>query len=73
MNTDTSDLYLPSDQYRMAKNLRFTASDGSNQGELHLIEGNKLQTLTDYNANPVEFGEILAATSIGEYGIILSK
>lgn len=73
MNTDTSDLYLPSDQYRMAKNLRFTASGGSNQGELHLIEGNKLKKLTDYDGNEVEFGEILATTSVAEYGIIVSK
>ncbi len=73
MNTDTSDLYIPSNQYRMAKNLRLTSSGGSNQGELHLIEGNKLQTLTDYNANPVEFEEILATTSVAEYGVIVSK
>ena len=73
MNTDTSDLYLPSDQYRMAKNLRFTASGGSNQGELHLIEGNKLKQLTDYNGNVVEFGEILATTNVAQYGVIIDK
>ena len=73
MNTDTSDLYLPSDQYRMAKNLKFTASGGSNQGELHLIEGNKLKKLTDYDGNEVKFGEILATTNVAEYGIIVSK
>jgi hypothetical protein len=39
MNTDTSDAYLEDGSYRMAVNLRYTTSVGSNSGELHMIEG----------------------------------
>ena len=39
MNTDTSDAYISSDQYRYAENLRFTMNNESTTGELHTIEG----------------------------------
>ena len=39
MNTDTSDAYLEDGTYRMAVNLRYTTTVGSNSGELHMIEG----------------------------------
>ena len=39
MNTDTSDMYLSSDQYRYAENVRVVTNEDSNSGELHLIEG----------------------------------
>jgi len=37
MNTDTSDALLPSNQYRYAKNLRFTSHDTNNSGELQPV------------------------------------
>ena len=39
MNTDTSDAYMPADQYRYAENLRVTSDENGYAGELHLIEG----------------------------------
>lgn len=41
MNTDTSDAYMPTDQYRYAENLRVTSDNNGVFGELHLIEGTK--------------------------------
>lgn len=41
MNTDTSDAYMPADQYRYAENLRVTSDNNGTTGELHLIEGTK--------------------------------
>lgn len=39
MNTDTADMYLGQDQYRMAKNVRVITNANGNQGELHSVEG----------------------------------
>ena len=64
MNTDVADNMMPSDQYRLAKNLRVITSDGSN-GELRLIEGGKDIT---------QFGDtILATTQIRDYGLLITE
>lgn len=63
MNTDTSDAYISSDQYREAVNLRFLMNNDSTTGELHTIEGWKDLGLDFYN--------VLATTSIRNYGIII--
>ena len=70
MNTDTSDALLSNDQYRFAKNLRLTTNGDSNSGELHMIEGN----IESGCINNIE-GDytIIAATSIRNYGIIITK
>jgi hypothetical protein len=39
MNTDTSDSMMPSDQYRIAYNLRLITNNSENNGELSTIEG----------------------------------
>ena len=39
MNTDSSDSYLKSNEYRIAKNLRCITNTGENTGELHTIDG----------------------------------
>lgn len=46
MNTDASDAYIPSEQYRYAENLRVTSDENCTAGELHLIEGTKKTTPT---------------------------
>lgn len=64
MNTDVADNMMPSDQYRLARNLRVITSDGSN-GELRLIEGGKDIT---------QFGDtILATTQIRDYGLLITE
>ena len=63
MNTDTSDAYISSDQYREAVNLRFLMNNDSTTGELHTIEGWKDLGLNFYN--------VLATTLIRNYGIII--
>lgn len=67
MNTDTSDLYIPNDQYRYAKNLRFLTNEGENSGELRSIEDWKNIAVLNKN------WEILATTSIRKYGILVVK
>lgn len=67
MNTDISDTYLDNDQYRFAKNLRLTVNNDSNSGELHLIDG-VVKIDTDE-----KFDDILATTSIRDYGIIITR
>ena len=65
MNTDVADNMMPSDQYRMAKNLRVITNDGNSNGELRLIEGGK--DITHFTEN------ILAATQIRDYGILVTE
>ena len=68
MNTDTSDAYLPSEQYRYAENLRFITNEGENSGELRLIEGYKeVEQLIN------EQEDIKAVTSIRNLIVILSN
>lgn len=39
MNTDLSDMLIKSDQYRLAKNVRYVTNDEENGGELRMIDG----------------------------------
>lgn len=66
MNTDTSDAYLEDGQYRMAINLRYTTSVGSNSGELHMIEG--CTNLIEGNGQIVK-----KATQLRDTGIIVAE
>ena len=68
MNTDTSDAYLSSEQYRYAENLRFITDTGENSGELRRIEGYK--TL---NGILNEQEKVIAVTSVRNLIIILSN
>lgn len=47
MNTDTADMYIPSDQYRYAENLRYVTDVDNNTGELSTICGSKKIYLTE--------------------------
>ena len=56
MNTDTSDMYMPSEQYRYSENLRITADENGDSGELHLIEGTqKIELNLDGNVLDVNY------------------
>ena len=66
MNTDTSDAYLEDGSYRMAVNLRYTTSVGSNSGELHMIEG--CTDLIEGNGQVVK-----KATQLRDKGIIVTE
>ena len=65
MNTDTSDMYLSSDQYRYAENVRVVTNEDSNSGELHLIEGTVLSEHTNK--------EILATNYIRDIAVYIMK
>lgn len=66
MNSDTSDTRLSPNQYREARNVRLVTNTGNNSAELHMIEGvAKVGDL--YNIK-----EVLATTSIRDYGIIVA-
>lgn len=65
MDTDTTDSLISDSQYRMARNLRLTTNENSDDGELHMIEGVSDNIITNY------FSDIIATTSIGNCGIIL--
>lgn len=66
MNTDTSDAYLEDGAYRMAVNLRYTTSVGSNSGELHMIEG--CTDLIEGNGQVVK-----KATQLRNVGILVTE
>ena len=38
MDTDTSDMFIDKNRYRMAKNLRFVTDTQSSGGELHAVQ-----------------------------------
>lgn len=59
MNTDTSDAYLPSEQYRYAQNVRLTTNNDSNSGELRLIEG----TAELFDRRSIMWDDIVSMTS----------
>ena len=79
MNTDTSDMYLKSDQYRYAENLRVVTDENSNTGELHLIEGTRkasLYTIKDIDGEKTQIslkGNIMSLKCINDMGIIVIK
>ena len=82
MDTDTSDMYLGSDQYRMAENVRLITDTDSNSGELHLIEGTNLYDIEFFKVtedssiklnNVWENAQILATDSIRNIGVLLTK
>ena len=62
MNTDTSDMMLGKNQYRLARNLRYVVGTQSDFGELHQIEGSTW--FKDL------FGKCLFSTQIRQYGVI---
>ena len=65
MDTDTSDMYLSSEQYRYAENVRPVTNKDSNSGELRLIEGTVLSEDTNY--------EILATNYIRDIAVYIMK
>jgi hypothetical protein len=64
MNTDTSDSMMPSDQYRLAKNLRLITHDNGSNGELCPI--------ADTEGEDNDFYNVVASTSIRDYGIVIT-
>lgn len=68
MNTDTSDAYISSEQYRYAENLRPVTNEGETSGELRLIEGYK-----EIEQFLNEQEEVKAVTSIRNLIVILSN
>ena len=70
MNTDTSDAFLSSEQYRYAENLRFITDTGENSGELRLIEGYK--EVYDHLFGDSYARSIIASTSIRNLLIFLT-
>ena len=69
MNTDTSDALLGSDQYRLARNLRYTTNTEENTGELHMIDGVKLIN----TGNILSDQTIIKTAELRDLGIIISS
>lgn len=70
MDTDTSDMLLGSDQYRYAENVRIVTNTDNNSGEIHLIEGTKIN---DY-IYPNETGDnqyIVASNCIRDIAVFI--
>lgn len=66
MDTDTSDMFIDKNRYRMAKNLRFVTDTQSSGGELHAVQGFK----------PVLKGllpNVIATTVVRNLGVIVQK
>lgn len=69
---DLSDSIIGNDQYRYAENVRLVSGEDNNGGELHTIDG----TIPARVRGDIQFSEdaeILASTSIREYGIVVVK
>lgn len=79
MDTDTSDMFIKSDKYRFAKNLRLITDSNSNSGELHLIEGGDSSyrdQLVDEDGRAISDWNnltILKTTQIRDYGILIAR
>lgn len=66
MDTDTSDMFIDKNRYRMVKNLRFVTDTQSSGGELHAVRGFK----------PVLKGllpNVIATTVVRNLGVIVQK
>ena len=64
MIADISDALIGTDQYRMAKNLRYVTDDEENTSELHMIEGARYS---------IDINEpIMASTQIRQYGVLIT-
>ena len=66
MDTDTSDMFIDKNRYRMAKNLRFVTDTQSSGGELHAVQGFK----------PVLKGllpNVIATTVVRNLGVVVQK
>ena len=66
MDTDTSDMFIDKNRYRMAKNLRFVTDTQSSGGELHAVQGFKsvLKSLLP---------DVIATTVVRNLGVIVQK
>lgn len=79
MDTDTSDMLLQADRYRLAKNLRLITDSTSNSGELHCVDelGNVKQSGAIPTSNSTfHFSEgehILKTSQIRDYGIVITS
>lgn len=63
MNTDTSDMVLREDQYRLSNNLRYITNTQENSGELHLVEGaSKIHNID---------GTVIASTNLRDVAIFV--
>lgn len=69
MDTDTSDMYLDSQAYRIAYNLRITADINSTSGELTMIPGSIVKGVINDLVKP----KVLATASVSNVGVILVK
>ena len=66
MDTDTSDMFIDKNRYRMAKNLRFVTDTQSSGGELHAVQGFK-PMLNEPLSN------VIATTVVRNLGVIVQK
>lgn len=76
MNTDTSDAYLSTEQYRFAQNLRFFTDSDANSGELRQIEGCFTMNNSSIESWITTGGvkaQILKIATIRDYGIVITK
>lgn len=74
MNTDTSDAFIDSEQYRYAENLRFVTNTGSDAGELKSIKGKlplNIQPIQD--TYPLQQDNILAVSKIRDKIIVIGE
>lgn len=79
MNTDTSDFYIPSNQYRYAENIQIITDQEPEYGEAKMFAGlseNTQINLNEYLSGIFEISEskqveVVASTSLREYGFLI--
>jgi len=77
MDTDTSDMLIDSEAYRLAKNLRYITDVDETTGELRLIEGaDFISTVSDTISESQESTtgwKILAYSNVGNIGALIAE
>lgn len=73
MDTDTSDVYVQPNTYRMARNLRLGLADDGKTGELKKIYGTKEQKMFDENGDELQYSRIININSYKDTGVFVCE
>lgn len=71
MDTDTSDMHVQPNTYRMARNLRLGLADDGKTGELKKIYGTKLEKFYDEDGNDLQIERVVNVNAYKNVGILI--
>lgn len=73
MDTDTSDMHVQPNTYRMARNLRLGLADDGKTGELKKIYGTKLEKFYDEDGQELQFTQIIDINAYKNLGLLIAE